>query len=274
MKPCDSVATNVHIHARDILGHRAIRNPYIAPTFVLISCVTRLLAPSAYCQDRGTAAFAVWQPDQIVLGVDSKVTHLNGEPPGTTCKIRRSGRFFYAIAGFYGQTGSDFDVWDISARSLKTAKNVPSAASILEHSIAAKLPKAIEAARLSNPEEFDKKLSKSYLAFFVAGLDSGNLVMVGRNFVPGNVLREEYPGRRAAGAGATGLSLFGDRSIVDQMYTPRQEIVLAASNPVETVRKFIQLEIDGEPDTIGGPRSILVIGKNGHRWEEEGLCNK
>jgi hypothetical protein len=232
------------------------------------------IAAPTYCQDHGTAAFAVWQPDQIVIGTDSKIIHLDNSPADVICKIRPSGRFYFAMSGFYGKPGTDFDVWDIGERLVKTAQTVPEAATILENGLAAGLAKSLDSARLSNPGEFNKRLGKSYLAFFVAGIDSGKLILAGRDFVPTGVLKDEYPGTRPVGPGATGLSAFGERSVIDQTYTLLQQATLAAGDPIGTVRKFLQLEIDGEPATVGEPRSILAITTAGHRWEEEGLCAK
>ncbi len=275
MKPSNTDATNFHVGTRYILDYHTGRKPFATPALVFISCVLWVFTvSSAYGQEYGTAAVAIWQPDQIVIGMDSKVTHLGGEPPGAICKVRSSGRFFFAISGFYGRTGSDFDVWDIAARVVETAQTVPNAAALLEESIAAGLPKALDSARLSNPQEFDRKLSKSYLAFFVAGIDAGKLVMAGRNFIPGAVLREEYPGTRPVGSGATGLTVFGDRDVIDRTYSTQQQVALAAANPIETARKFVQLEIDGESATVGPPTSIFVFTRNEYRWEEAGLCSQ
>jgi len=273
MKPRCSVTTKVHLESTDVLNDSSAGRPRIAPATILVACIFGFLIGSpAYGQAHGTAAIAIWQPDRIVIATDSKVIHLNGEPPDTICKVRRSGRFFFPISGFYGRTGSDFDVWDIATRSVKTAHTVPDAAAILEHRIAAGLPKALESARLSNPDELKKKLSESYLAFFVAGIDAGKPVMAGRNFGSRGVLKREYPGTNPVVAGATGLAVFGDRNVIDRMYTPQRQVTLAAGDPIGTARSFVQLEIDGESAAVGGPRSILVIAKNGHRWEEHGLC--
>jgi hypothetical protein len=248
------------------------------------ACAFLLFVQTCHIQNirpvHGTGAIAIWTPDKIVLAVDSKVRHLDGtqESSHNICKIITVGGFSLAMSGLYDNPATGYDAWELARASLGISKTIPDAASQVEKAIRPKLEAALSATKKNNPAVFEKELSDSYLAFFVAGVDSGDLRMAGRNFVRGRdslveVLAKEYPGTNPVTPDAIGFSVFGEHKAIDSHYSDDAMARLLGSQDItKSATQLLQLEIDEEAATVGPPRAILEINKLGEKWIESGLC--
>lgn len=273
MKPVQAIAANIHVYARDILYDFTVLKPKNVPTSCLLAFVFWLHTGCFNVfVSHGTAAFAFWMRDRIVLAVDSKVRHMAGEPPSQGCKIRASGKFYFVASGYYKNARTGYDVWKIAESTLLKATTIPSAASALETAIAPRLAKALDDLRQSDPMGFRREFAETYLAFVVAGVDDGNPVLAGRNFHPDGVDEVQFPlPNRTDGVG---YLAFGERAAVDRVFSREAKVALASSNMVNAARVFVQMEIEENPAKVGPPIAILEITSSDTRWIEQGVCRQ
>jgi hypothetical protein len=231
----------------------------------------------------GTAAVAIWTPGEAVLATDSKVTLSGGGavlPAEQSCKIRTSGRFFYAIAGLYNHAPTGFDAWRLAEGAIAGATSVNEAASRAERRIQPALEMALADIRRRDPQDYARRYAEVWLAIWIAGTERGDPVMAGREFLPGRTVAREFPGASGAGAkGEIGIAIFGERQAIDSSYGDVQAIgrSVEAKGPAAAARALVELEIAGEPEKAGGPISMARIRTvrtttGGAEWIERGLC--
>lgn len=224
----------------------------------------------------GTAALGIWTPERVVLATDSKIRHLKGEPESIGCKIRRSGRFYFAMSGFYGRPGTRFDAWKVVGEAGRRAKTVAGAVSASERVTLPQLKAALNRVRSEDPAAFAQtyRNKEVHLSVFFAGLDSGRPVLAGWQLLTnGDIRRVEHPGDRKFLANDVAVSLFGEHRAIDATYPTDESMRPLLSEPISAARTLIQLEIDGDSASVGPPRSILEITKSGPSWIEPGVCN-
>lgn len=222
-------------------------------------------------QPHGTAAVAIWTPTRALLAADSMVGHMDNSPATATCKIRKSGRFFFSLSGLYRNANTGFDAWKIAADVIPKARTVSEAGLLMEKALGPPLDNALEEIKRSNSAAYAANFKDSFLAFFVVGVDAGKPVMSGRNFVPGEVLKSEFPGEHQGQTGGVGYNTFGEHSAMDRMFSDTALTKLLA-DPIRAARVLIQAEIDGTPTKVGPPIAILGVTRLGHEWISPGVC--
>lgn len=231
----------------------------------------------------GTAAVAIWTPGEAVLATDSKVTLSDGGAAGPaeqTCKIRTSGRFFFAVAGLYSHAPTHFDAWSLAEGAMASATSVNEAASRVERRIQPKLDAAMMDIQRRDPQGYARHHGRAWLAIWIAGTEHGSAAMAGREFLPGRTVAREFPGSSGAAAtGEIGISIFGERQAIDSAYGDVQAIgrLVEAKGPAAAARALVELEIAGEPEKAGGPISMVRITSvrattGGAEWIDRGLC--
>jgi hypothetical protein len=206
--------------------------------------------------------------------MDSKASDLKGNPIANICKIRRAGRFYLAMSGFYDNPATGFDAWKLAGAATEKAGSVPEAASLAEKAISGPLHAAVEELRKADPKGFEANFSESYLTFFVVGTDSKKPLASARSFAPGETQAAEYPGDHLVRPGSVALNNFGERLALDKKYPRQTQGLRAGADPLAAAREFLQIEIDGEPAKVGPPISILELTEQGSAWIERGLCGK
>jgi hypothetical protein len=225
---------------------------------------------------------AIWTPGEAVLATDSKVTLSGGgaaEPAEQTCKIRTSGRFFFAIAGLYSHVPTRFDAWSLAEGAIAGSASVNEAASRAERRIQPALRMALADIERRDPQGYARRYARMWLTIWIAGAEHGGPVMAGREFLPGRTVALALPGASAGATGEIGISIFGERGAIDSAYGDVQAIgrLVGAKGPVAAARWLVELEIAGEPEIAGGPISIARITtvrstSGGAEWIERGLC--
>ncbi len=279
MERGNTITANSHVQAGNIVSDAFLGKPH-SPTPALIACIFWFLAGCSLCgqTSHGTAAIGIWTPSKIVLATDSKVRHVVAKMPDTSycaCKIINVGKFSFAVSGIYDDPSVGYDAWKLAREELGKAKTVSEAAVAVEKAIRPQLEKAVSRLMKNNPSV----LSKSYLAFAIAGDDSDSLNLAIRDFVPGthtaltDVLVEDYPGAKRVGADSIGLSIFGERDAIDRRYPDSALAKLLRSQDITlSAIQLVQLEIESNSSTVGPPRTVLEVSKSGRKWIERGLC--
>ena len=288
-----AIATNVDIGTGDyfrflspiMTKYRPALALIVSPhesRFAIVLLLVLVLAASA----RATSIVVAFSGNQIILSADSVVTRIeNGTKTFPAfCKIRTRSRVFYAIAGDYGEPGTEYDVWKITRDSIRNADKI---VDIYDAVRSAMLPK-VEYIATRN-KVFDPETSRKWvngdpvIEMVFAGRAKAGPVVLGVSFyIDKNGKAADppsrdiiYPVRDRIVAGRIGQHQEIERALTSATWQRH-----FSADPIDASRELIQLEIDaaareGRYD-VGLPIVIATIEdtKSGFVKNHGGTCCK
>lgn len=220
-----------------------------------------------------TCVVAVWTPERVVIGADSKETFIrpdHAESSFTECKIRAIGAYYAVVAGVTEHRPSDFDIWEILRTSIGGTKSVPMAAEAAAAGIARGYAKVLRTAGEKNGPQYLASLESNAPQFMIAGISNGRPYLARYSYdrVRGGgwVWRKQvYPG---AGDSPGYLYLCDPRGITNyQRRHPRWR----SDDPVKTAAGMIAAAAAIGSD-VGPPIAVLVLDAGGAHWQDPGTC--
>ncbi len=225
----------------------------------------------------GTAALAYWTPDKAFLATDSKLSSLENTfaSLGQICKIRRSGRFAVAVSGFYSNSNTGFDAWELITRAIPNAKSVNAAATLAEIAVARKLNAALAEAQAKAPLQFAQTFrGGSYMTFVIAGVDQGVPTWEVRAFEVEGVRKGRQPPSMKLKNVGVGILNFGENEAIEaRLPGLENQARFVLADPPKRLFDLILLEAQHVPTKVGPPVSILEINKTGFYWHSLGACS-
>lgn len=251
-------------------------SPHITSGSLLVIALCFSVAPPV---DAQTAIVAARTPEKIVIGADSRgIVGGDKSKIRSICKIRQTGRIFYAASGLAEVPETGFNVWDIVSEAFQRPNTFEEKIEAFEQSVKAPLSKALHYIRTVNPTDYRQKFDtrdKVALQIVFAVVESGVTRILIRDFqiatpdpISFNIYRRSCPGTCS-----TGSSVY---------FLGRKEAMLAydAANPqiwpskIETaVDTLIRIAIADQSDEVGLPIDILRITHEGAKWiQNEKKC--
>jgi hypothetical protein len=218
-----------------------------------------------------TTIVAAIPSNRIILGADSLATSGEKSQPGLMiCKIESEGGVAIATAGLVliqvMQDDKRFDAAEVSRRAIHGAKDVIDAADRFALFLQASVLPILTIEKVESPQTYRLDLGPRMLTAMVAGFHEGKPVVVFQEF--SFDLSKIVENRRLAVRNfmAAGQFLAIDRALKVPGWI--------STNPIEMVKKSLDLEIAEDPQFVGGPRSIIEIRETDHRWIESGVCDE
>ena len=188
------------------------------------------------------------------------------------CKIRKVGDTFFAFAGIAEFYPTGFNLADLAATACRSQGTVLEKAAQLENLVKQPLDKIVKFLYRGNQQ--NSSIPRDYdIGVVICSIENGIPVMSARKFIPIfsrsgfdsiYVDRIDCPGPSVSVNGRI-LAVLGHREIVSQHLRDR---TLFARGIVAGVRRLVQFEIDANPQAVGPPIDILVIGKTSVQWIE------
>jgi len=220
-----------------------------------------------------TSIIGIRVNDRVVVGADS--TSVRSDTMTRTeesyCKIGVGDGFFFALAGLYHNVETAFNPYMIIRDSSNLGLTIEKKVKRLEEMIEKPLTEILERLRRDSPLEYARRYQGgSALQIIFFGVEEGSTFMLAREFVPTAtilfpvqiiIFRYKCPGDCENGEEIYKL---GESEAIDRFLIKEPDFW--KNNPVDAIRKLIELEIADRPLNVGPPIDILQIDKNGARW--------
>jgi hypothetical protein len=216
---------------------------------------------------QATTLVALWTPDRIVLGADSRVITDVGS--SQACKIGLSGDVWMAASGLVAEARSGYLVGPIARRALGDSGPLQGRVERFVEAVQQPLAQAVAALRVDAPADYAQLRSgRPVLQAIFAVRENGRPVLATVALVMNSAGELEPRGSYIDGSDARGPRL---------IYAGQQERIRAyiKTHPAwiddeahDLVRKLVQVEIDAGSPFVGGPVDVISIDHAGARWIE------
>jgi hypothetical protein len=217
----------------------------------------------------GTTIAIVVSPDTIVLAGDSKGT-LNAGGWTQTCKLGWMNNCAFALVGLQTHTPTGFQVMPIAENACSSHGALSAKVALFYRSVRGPLLIALKDSRLNDRRTYDAWYNeKLVIQMAFAGFDgtTPHVIIEGIEEHAGSLKETvtEVP------AGALQYAVIGQKAALKKLVASNPAW-WAGLTPVAIGKTIVQSEIDGEPEQVGGPISVLRIDKLGVHWVERGVC--
>ena len=222
-----------------------------------------------------TCAIAVWTPDRIILGSDSRETYLSpeyGQRSLDQCKLRQIGPYYVIVAGILRYERTGFNVFDVLGESIARTNSVTDAAEDASNEIARRYAKVLQLARGDSSASYRQSLEVNAPVFAIAGFANGRpyLAHYEYNLVRGTgTWRKRIYGRSG---GSMNYVYLCDPYSIDMF--KRQHPNWRTEDPLKVVPGMIASAGRWDSGEVGGPTALLVVDASGPHWENSGVCPK
>lgn len=245
----------------------------------------------SYVPAYGSSIIVVRNDNEVVIGTDSKrlretKENLSDARSELVCKIVRADNIFIASAGIAGilpygrgEIPSEFDLTEIMNKAALIEGSIMDKAGSLSKAVDGALLRISGWAKKKMPAFFEKMfIGKQLLQVVMAGLEKGAPTIITLAFEPrlspSGELRIDVEAHPCPGIGCPGGSvsiLMGRHEAIDR-YLPLDPGIWK-NDPVEVVRKLMEIEVTSESETVGAPIDIVRITKEGSEWvQEKDMC--
>jgi hypothetical protein len=224
-----------------------------------------------------TCAIAVWTPDRMILGSDSRETFLSpeyGQRSSNECKLRQIGPYYVIVAGIMLHQRTGFNVFDILGESIARTNSVTEAAEEASNEIARRYARVLRLAREDSSGSYMRRLESNAPVFAIAGFSNGRpyLAHYEYDLVRGTwAWRKRIYGGSREGGSMSYVYLCDPHSI--EMFK-RQHPRWQSEDPLKVVPGMIASAARWDSAEVGGPTALLVLDSAGPRWESSGVCPK
>jgi hypothetical protein len=234
---------------------------------ILALCVriaqTQVLLLSLSTISFATSIVASRTLDEVIIGADSLGTFDDGKTIVTrnVCKIHEHAGVIFAIAGVEVNAATGFNAAALIAAEADKGYPISETIRALETVLKPNLMRELEWQRKERPEMYQRRVVGNQelpLSFVLAGLENGAPVLYARAFkADGTILRVDSPNGEFT-------MWMGKSAAIERFRAQRKRRVY--NSPIEFVRDLIQLEIDDDEPTVGGPIDIVRITRRGTGW--------
>jgi len=215
--------------------------------------------------------------NRIILGADSLYTYEDDKSRhGLVCKIESEHGIAVASTGVIfiqdevlnSLQKRTLDTIQITKRALHGATDVIDAADKFVPLFREPLLAILEAEKVKSPDTYRSRGTRSLLTTVFAGFHDGKPMVVVQNFFlsPPKI---SYNRTFLTDKPGNNFMAYGEAdAIQQQLKVPGW----TTTNPIELVTKSLNLEIERDPQFVGGPLSIIELWEKEYRWIEGGLC--
>lgn len=222
-----------------------------------------------------TCAIAVWTPESIILGSDSRETFLSpyhGPRASSQCKLRQIGPYYVVVSGIMEHERSGFDVFDILGESVMRTNSVTAAAEVAAVEIARQYAGVLRMASRDSSRKYLSELESNAPVFAIAGFSGGRPYLAHYEY---DLVRGEWKWRKwiygkSREAGSMDYAYLCDPVGIDLF--KRQHPRWRTEDPLKVVKGMIAAAGRVDSAEVGGPTALLVMERSGSHWESTGTC--
>lgn len=227
-------------------------------------------------QTLATTIVVIRTPAEIVLAADSRDTFEDKNSPTRTsdvCKIyQSSGGIYFALSGLVSDRVTGFSLARLVARASghhrRIADKVKSAEQLIGEALISELPEV----KARDPEGYRKFIrEKSVLSVVFAGVEDGVLTVHGFSAMlavsPGGVTPSGFVEEACPGNCPNGTRGFwlGEAGAIKRLMAAQG---LPRLPTIDLAKYLVQLEIESDADSVGGPIDLLRITSTGSEWTQ------
>lgn len=238
---------------------------------VLLPCLLLAGLSAALPAVAQTSVVALWTPDEIVVGADSKT--ITGRGAGrSTCKIAQlEDSFFFAAAGLNTEPKTGFELAKIVRQAFAQPGTMREKVDDFESLVDTPLTAALQRLKQEEPAFYEHYLENKgqvlQVVFF--GLEDGNPELFLRTFevelISGNVTVVMERNECTAGTcPSTMVFLLGYSGAASAFVTSHPGFSKNGLAPA--VEHLVDMEIAEVPQFVGPPVDILRVNRQGASW--------
>jgi hypothetical protein len=251
------------------------------PMKILQTAIALLVIQMAFSSPAraNTSIVVVRTPRAVYVGADSK-TIIEGQPvtDRKVCKIYQADELIFAVAGFAGDRRRGFNIPEIVARAGKNASSLREWVRRSEEALAEHLTGELVRLKREAPATYEKVVKGEgapVLTLAFAGYEEEATFVIISQFATREdnplavfVKRDSCPGDCPFGVKTFFL---GSSKAIARYITGKSGE--GNMEPIEAIRYLIGLEIEENPQKVGGPVDILQIDRQGPKWiQKKGEC--
>lgn len=214
-----------------------------------------------------TTVIALYTPEGVIIGSDSKIVALNGPDASYGCKIHVAGRFAWASAGLLAETRGPFDLRGIVKAALDGTVSFREATGRLKRFTDARYHDFRE-----RSIQGGVSAAMAYTDVLLAGVGADQIPHVSVMRFGRTAPTTECPSAKCPEFGFLEL---GERARIDNiLYGPHGLVhtIWKSKGVPEAIAYLIAAQERATPKLVGGPISILGIDKSGPHWIVPGVC--
>jgi hypothetical protein len=231
----------------------------------------------------GTAVVALRAPDVLVAAVDSEENYLlyqNGSSTlehRTVCKVAQPGPFFAIVAGItHGTNG--FDALAEATQAWHNGDSLDMVAANIREAIPRTLVPLLESLYAADSEAYVTRYrGQAAVQLLLLGAENGSPQARIVEFVETGVSSSVSLSVRESGCphdctNPRAAWFLGTHGRIDESVRANSRLIGHVDEP--SLDRLISLEYEERPDIVGGPVSIVKVGRSGAALVREGACRK
>jgi hypothetical protein len=253
--------------------------------FLFIGCLSPILVAPAFGLGfgYGTTVVVLRSSEVLLAAVDSKEIYRDYQDgkaivdERTSCKLTAAGPYYAIVAGLsHGTNG--FDALKETAQAYQAGDSLGEMAIHAESSLPRLLVPLLRAIRDSDPADFAQRYrGQTVLQLTLMGRDNGSPRVVILEFIENEPAPDSLSlstrSRSCPGdcPHPTSAYFLGTHDKIDEAVT--RDITLIRRPDESRIEKLIHFEYIDRPDLVGGPLSMVKVGKSGGTILRPGACS-
>jgi len=219
-----------------------------------------------------TSIIVLRTPSVVYLGADSK-TITEGQPvtDRKVCKIYQAHELFFAVAGIASDRRRGFNVPEIVARAVLNGFTIGEMVKLSEEAIVEQLISELVRLREEDSATYQRMVKTdggTILALAFAGYEEGATFVIISQF---GAMDDHPPSVSVKRDSCPGNCPFGVKTFFLGSYKAIARYIAGKTGegdmePIEAIRYLMELEMESNPQEVGGPVDILRIDKQGPKW--------
>jgi hypothetical protein len=228
-----------------------------------------------------TTIIAVWLPDRVMIGADSKVSMVKGTVNEPMCKIGVANNVLFAISGLRLSiiVGNAFDTYEIARQALLANESLDFRIQTFEKNIIEKLSAMLSATKAVDPAGYPLAKNEAAIGIVFAAYINGRARMEVRDI-------RDTGGATIDVRVAQSMSCPGDaqcarRARVVMLGQNEESNRITSIDPLfwqrrggvaQGIEYLITQESAADPTHVGPPISIVEVAAAGVNWVSRGIC--
>jgi hypothetical protein len=230
-----------------------------------------LLAPSAFSTT--TIVLLDRSKNRIVLAADSLIRI--GKKRGRECKIVSNSNCTFLMAGIFSKPRPNFDLKKLAQSACEQPGDLRGKADAFLDTAGRPVMELVQYLHNEEPEYYMNNVAteKDFIVVIFVGTNQGQLAAFPRGYRvdKGGAVRS-FKEELTYDKPETGAGFFGGSNAHVTAYVnahPKWRTI----DYTKAAKRFVQLEIDANPNEVGQPISVATVDWLGNlHWVEQGVC--
>ena len=248
-------------------GAEKTASSHQAKLTALLVCIL-LLSPMV----KGTSVAALLESKnrRIVIAADCRVNRMSDSL--SECKIIAEPGCTAAIAGLFREDGAAFHLRTLATEACHFPGTLHDKAEVFLRAAKTPYERAVRRIRDLDPADFRNTVANKPTEVIFAGIENGHLALYVRGLIADSTGRVTLERHEASEGTASSMGFFAGLNLEIRKYVETHGN-WAREEYLSIARKFVEMEIQANPDLAGPPISEIEIDDRGVvHWISGGAC--